>query len=41
MRRGWNGLLLSTYNNNLNNSEFWHRYDQVIFSKDFIPCPQV
>lgn len=41
MRNGWNGLLLSTYNNGLNNSEFWHRYDQIIFSKQFIPCPQV
>jgi hypothetical protein len=38
---GWNALLCSVYNNGLNNSEFWHRYDQLIFSKEFIPCPQI
>lgn len=40
-RNGWNGLLLATFNNGLSNSEFYHRYDQIIFSKAFIPCPQV
>lgn len=38
---GYNALICSTYQNGLSNSEFWHRYDQIIFSKAFIPCPQV
>lgn len=38
---GYNALICSTYQNGLNNSEFWHRYDQIIFSKQFIPCSQV
>ena len=38
---GYNALILATYQNGLNNSEFWHRYTQIIFSKQFIPCPQV
>jgi hypothetical protein len=38
---GWNAIILSDYNNGLDNSEFYHRYDQLIFSKNFIPCPQV
>jgi hypothetical protein len=37
---GWNAIILSDYNNGLENSEFYHRYDQLIFSKNFIPCPQ-
>lgn len=39
--RGYNALICSTYQNALKNSEFWHRYDQIIFSRAFIPCPQV
>jgi len=39
---GYNALILSSYNNGNNcPSEFWHRWAQVIFSKEFIPCPQV
>jgi len=38
---GWNAIILADYNNGLENSEFYHRYDQLIFSKDFIPCPRV
>lgn len=39
---GYNALILSTYNNGNNcPSEFWHRWAQVIFSHEFIPCPQV
>jgi hypothetical protein len=38
---GYNALICSIYQNGSENSEFWHRYDQVIFSKQFIPCPQV
>jgi hypothetical protein len=38
---GYNALILSAYHNGLNNSEFWHRYCQIIFSKQFIPCPRV
>lgn len=37
---GYNALICSTYQNGINNSEFWHRYDQIIFSRAFIPCPQ-
>ncbi len=38
---GYNALICSTYNNGNNcPSDFWHRYDQIIFSKSFIPCPQ-
>jgi hypothetical protein len=38
---GYNALICATYQNGNNNSEFWHRYAQIIFSKQFIPCPQV
>jgi hypothetical protein len=39
---GINAMILSTYNNgNSFASDFYHRYDQVIFSKQAIPCPQV
>jgi len=35
-------LILGGYNNNANfPQQFYHRYAQVIFSKQFIPCPQV
>jgi hypothetical protein len=38
---GYNALICSSYNNGNNcPSEFWHRYDQIIFSQQFIPCPQ-
>lgn len=39
--QGWNALILSAYQNGQQNGEFYHRYDQIIFSKQFIPCPQV
>ena len=39
---GYNAIILSSYTNSLNcPSDFWHRYAQLIFSKAFIPCPQV
>lgn len=38
--QGYNAIILSAYQNGLNNSEFWHRYCQLIFSKQFISCPQ-
>lgn len=38
-RNGWNAILLNTYNNGKPNSEFWHRYDRIIFSKGFIDVP--
>jgi len=38
---GWNAIILSDYNNAQSNSEFFHRYDQLIFSRNFIPCPQI
>lgn len=38
---GYNALICSIYQNGQQNSEFWHRYDQIIFSTAFIPCPQV
>ena len=38
---GYNALLTSTFNNNSDMpQEFWHRYTQIILSKNFIPCPQ-
>ncbi len=38
---GWNALLLSTYQNGRNMPQaFSNRYDQIIFSKQFIPAPQ-
>ncbi|HXS88456.1 MAG TPA: hypothetical protein VN705_03850 [Steroidobacteraceae bacterium] len=41
-RNGLQALILGGYNNNANfPQQFYHRYAQVIFSKQFIPCPQV
>jgi hypothetical protein len=38
---GFNGLLLSGYMNNVPAELGWSQmWDQVIFSKEFIPCPQ-
>lgn len=38
---GYNAIILSTYTNSQNcPSDFWHRYDQIILSHEFIPCPQ-
>lgn len=40
--KGLQALIASSYNNhNQCSSEFWQRFDQVIFSKEFIACPQV
>lgn len=40
-RNGLQALILGGYNNGRSFSqEFYHRFDQVIFSRDFIPCPQ-
>ncbi len=39
-RNGWNTLLLAIYQNGQTNSAYSHRFDQVIFSKAFIPCPR-
>lgn len=40
--KGWNAICLNTYQNNKTMpGEFWQRYAQVIFSTQFIPCPQV
>jgi len=38
--KGYNAIILAGYQNGLANSEFWHRYCQLIFSRNFIPCPQ-
>ena len=38
-RKAWNAALFSVYHNGINMPEFYHKYDQVIFSKNFIPCP--
>ena len=39
---GIDGVMLSTYNNGPTcASQFYHRYDQIIFSKQTIPCPKV
>jgi hypothetical protein len=40
-RMGWNAMLCWIYHNAASMSTFWQRYDQIIFSKQFIPCPQV
>ena len=41
-RNGLQALLLAAYNNGANfPQQFYHRYAQVIFSKQFIPFPQV
>ena len=40
-RPGWNAMLCWIYHNGATMSEFWQRFDQIIFSKEFIPCPQV
>jgi hypothetical protein len=38
---GWNSFQPSNYMNNQETSVQWYqRYDQIIFSHDFIPCPQ-
>jgi hypothetical protein len=39
---GHNALICSIYQNGYSFAQaFYHRYDQIIFSKQFIPCPQV
>lgn len=41
-QKAWNALICSSYHNGFNiSTEFYQRYDQVIFSKEYIPCPQV
>lgn len=37
---GHNAIIASIYHNGDSMTDFWHRYDQMIFSKSFIPCPQ-
>jgi hypothetical protein len=37
---GHNALLLAAYNNNYNMDAFYTKFDQVIFSREFISCPQ-
>jgi hypothetical protein len=42
MNHGWQALLLNTYaNNQVCPTDFWQRWAQLIFSKQFIACPQV
>lgn len=39
---GWNALILSNWHNSwAGGTPLWIRYDQIIFSKEFIECPQV
>jgi hypothetical protein len=39
---GHNALICSIYHNEWSSSlPLYHRYDQIIFSKNFIPWPQV
>jgi hypothetical protein len=39
---GYNAFQPSNYMNNQSSSVQWYqRYDQIIFSRDFIPCPQL
>lgn len=37
--KAWNALLVSIYHNGLNLPEFTQKYDEIIFSTDFIPPP--
>lgn len=40
--KGWNAVILNVYQNNTSfPGPFWQRYAQLIFSTQFIPCPQV
>lgn len=40
--KGWNALITSSFQNGFPcPSEFWHRYDQIILSRQLIPCPLV
>ncbi len=38
---GHNALIASIYQNGNNMTQFYQRFGQIIFSKSFIPCPQV
>lgn len=38
-RPGWNAFLAWIYQNGASMSTFWQDYDQIIFSKEYIPCP--
>jgi hypothetical protein len=41
-RNGYNAAIFSNYNNGFNFPQaYYERWDQIIFSKEFIPCPQV
>lgn len=38
--KAWNALICAIYHNGFNiNTDFWHRYDQIIHSKEWIPPP--
>ena len=37
---GHNAILLAAYNNNTDMDAFYTKFDQVIFSRQMIPCPQ-
>lgn len=40
--QGHNALIASIYHNGIDMPrQFYHRYDQMIFSKEFIPCPRI
>lgn len=39
-RKAWNAVLISSYHNGIDMPEFTQKYDQVIFSRQYIPCPQ-
>jgi len=40
MKNGWNAFICWIYQNGEYNSEFFQCFDQIIFSKSMIPCPQ-
>lgn len=41
-QKGWNAVILNTYQNGVAfPGPFWQRYAQLVFSTQFIPCPQV
>jgi hypothetical protein len=39
-RPGWNAMLCWIYHNGATMSTFWQAFDQIIFSRQFINCPQ-
>lgn len=37
--KAWNAVLISIYHNGIELPEFWQKYDEIIFSTEYIPPP--